>query len=214
MVVIHYTGMESAESALERLTDPTPGFRVSAHYMITDDGTVLGLVPEDKTAWHAGRSAWAGRRNLNPCSIGIELAHPGRCQPRRGFPPRQITALIHLLNDIRSRHRIPDQHILGHFEIAPGRKSDPGPLFPWRELARAGHGFWPDFKNRGSIREDPQVLRRLLTQWGYDPRVPLKRLRAVVRMRYRPEGRAGQAGSGSIQPLLENLLKQRKTALH
>lgn len=136
MVIIHYTGMQSAEAALERLCDPAS--EVSAHYVIDEDGTIYGLVDEADRAWHAGVSEWQGATNINSRSIGIELVNPGYEHGYREFPPVQIDALIALLKDILARHRIPLPRVLGHSDVAPGRKQDPGHLFPWDRLAAAG----------------------------------------------------------------------------
>lgn len=140
MIVLHYTGMKTGKAALERLCDPDA--RVSAHYMIEEDGRIFSLVPEERRAWHAGRSYWAGEKNVNAVSIGVEIVNPGHEFGYRPYPEAQIDALIELLADIRSRWSIPDNRILGHSDVAPDRKEDPGELFPWRRLAQAGHGLW------------------------------------------------------------------------
>ena len=135
MLVLHYTGMVSAEAALSRLCDPKA--KVSAHYIIDEDGTVYALVAEARRAWHAGLSFWAGLRSVNACSIGIELVNPGREFGYHAFPAAQITALKNLCREILARHSIPAARVLGHSDIAPARKEDPGELFPWQRLARA-----------------------------------------------------------------------------
>ncbi len=140
MIVLHYTGMESGEAALARLRDPEA--KVSAHYLVEEDGRIFSLVPDERRAWHAGVSFWKGQENLNGVSIGVEIVNPGHEFGYRPFPDAQIEAVITLLGDIRSRWQVPDSRILGHSDIAPGRKTDPGELFPWRTLAQAGHGLW------------------------------------------------------------------------
>ncbi len=140
MIVLHYTGMQSAQAALDRLTDPEA--KVSAHYMVAEDGEVFDLVPEARRAWHAGASFWHGARDINSASIGIEIVNPGHELGYRPFPEGQIDAVISLLTDIRSRWTVPDSRILGHSDVAPARKIDPGELFPWRRLATKGHGLW------------------------------------------------------------------------
>jgi N-acetylmuramoyl-L-alanine amidase len=142
MAVIHYTGMQSAEAALARLRDPEA--KVSAHYMIDEDGRGFALVPEARRAWHAGVSFWRGERDVNGRSIGIELVNPGHELGYRSFPAPQIDALVGLLGDIRSRWSIPDHNIIGHSDVAPARKIDPGELFPWADLAARGHGLWAE----------------------------------------------------------------------
>ncbi|WAC49707.1 N-acetylmuramoyl-L-alanine amidase [Asticcacaulis sp. SL142] len=140
MIVLHYTGMETAGAALDRLCDPQA--KVSAHYVIDEDGTVYRLVAEARRAWHAGVSFWKGETDINGASIGIEIVNPGHEFGYRDFPPEQIEALVLLLDDIRDRWDIPDHRILGHSDVAPERKEDPGELFPWSYLAQRGHGLW------------------------------------------------------------------------
>jgi len=140
MVVLHYTGMTTGEAALERLRDPEA--RVSAHWMIEEDGRLFRLVPEERRAWHAGVSFWKGEWDINAVSIGIELVNPGHEFGYRAFPEAQILSLLTLLDEIRTRWSIPNGRILGHSDVAPARKTDPGELFPWATLAAAGHGLW------------------------------------------------------------------------
>jgi N-acetylmuramoyl-L-alanine amidase len=174
MVVIHYTGMETGEVALGRLRDPTSP-RVSSHYLIEEDGRLFRLVPEERRAWHAGISFWKGERNLNGVSIGIELVNPGHDIGYRAFPPEQIATLIALLGDIRQRWDVPDGRIIGHSDIAPDRKLDPGELFPWKALAEAGHGLWaePPASPGPPLAEGEEgtgvfALQAGLTRLGYD----------------------------------------------
>ncbi|CAN7431302.1 N-acetylmuramoyl-L-alanine amidase [Phenylobacterium sp. LjRoot219] len=142
MIVLHYTGMESGQAALDRLRDPTA--KVSSHYLVEEDGRVFRMVPEERRAWHAGVSFWKGQQDVNGASIGIEIVNPGHEFGYRAFPEAQIAALIELLDDIRGRWMIADSRIVGHSDVAPDRKVDPGELFPWRRLAEAGHGLWVD----------------------------------------------------------------------
>ena len=139
-VVLHYTGMQTGEAALQRLRDPAA--KVSAHYMVEEDGRVFRLLPEERRAWHAGRGSWQGETDLNAASIGIEIVNPGHEFGYRDFPAAQIEAVCALLGDIRSRWAIPDARIIAHSDLAPDRKQDPGERFPWRRLAEAGHGLW------------------------------------------------------------------------
>ena len=140
MLVLHYTGMRTGEEALERLRDPEA--KVSAHYLVEEDGRVFQLVPEARRAWHAGVSFWQGERDCNAASIGIEIVNPGHEFGYRAFPKAQIASVIALVADIRSRWTIPDDRIVAHSDVAPARKQDPGELFPWKRLAKAGHGLW------------------------------------------------------------------------
>ncbi len=142
LVILHYTGMASAAAALDRLRDPAA--KVSAHYLIDEDGSVVSLVPEARRAWHAGVAGWGALDDINSHSIGIELVNPGHDWGYRPFPPAQIGALIALAGDIRRRQGLPPGAVVGHSDVAPARKTDPGELFPWQELARHGLGLWPD----------------------------------------------------------------------
>ena len=140
ILVLHYTGMQTGEAALARLRDPDA--KVSAHYLVEEDGRVFQLVPEKRRAWHAGRGAWQGEDDVNAASIGIEIVNPGHEFGYRSFPDAQIAAVIALVGDIRDRWTIPDNRIIAHSDLAPDRKEDPGELFPWKQLAEAGHGLW------------------------------------------------------------------------
>lgn len=140
MVVLHYTGMQTAKAALDRMCDPVA--EVSAHYCVDEDGTVYHLVDEERRAWHAGVSVWKGERDINSASIGIEIVNPGHEFGYRDFTAAQIDAVTGLLDGIRTRWDIPDNRLLGHSDVAPARKEDPGERFPWQVLAEAGHGLW------------------------------------------------------------------------
>ncbi|WP_420471349.1 N-acetylmuramoyl-L-alanine amidase [Brevundimonas sp. FT23042] len=140
MLVLHYTGMQTGEAALTRLRDPDA--RVSAHYLVDEDGTIHRLVPEERRAWHAGRGGWQGEADCNAASIGVEIVNPGHEFGYRDFPDVQIDAVISLVSDIRTRWTIPDARIIGHSDLAPERKQDPGERFPWKRLAGLGHGLW------------------------------------------------------------------------
>jgi N-acetylmuramoyl-L-alanine amidase len=150
MLVLHYTGMQSAEAAIERLCDPEA--KVSAHYVVEEDGALWRLVPEERRAFHAGVSCWEGEHDLNWVSIGIEIVNPGHEWGYRPFPEAQMAVVEHLCRDLAGRYRIPRHRIVGHSDIAPDRKSDPGELFDWPRLARAGIGLWPE--------PQPQFARR------------------------------------------------------
>ncbi len=140
MIVLHYTGMNSGQAAIDRLCDAEA--KVSAHYVVEEDGRVFRLVAEERRAWHAGKSFWKGRTDINAASIGIEIVNPGHEWGYRDFPDDQVEAVIGLLDAVRGRWDIPDGHILGHSDVAPARKEDPGELFPWKRLHEAGHGLW------------------------------------------------------------------------
>ncbi len=162
MLVLHYTGMESAEAALARLCDP--GAKVGAHYVIDEDGAVMSMVDEDKRAWHAGAASWRGEADVNACSIGIELVNPGHEFGYRDFPDPQMAALEMLASDILARHPIPARNVVGHSDVAPGRKTDPGERFDWARLAAAGIGLWPGDGEPAEAADIPAML----SEYGYD----------------------------------------------
>jgi len=165
-VILHYTGMVSAEAALDRLCDANA--KVSAHYMIDEGGEIFQLVQEDKRAWHAGVSSWQGMTDINSYSIGIELVNPGHDYPGyqgdyRAFPEAQMASLKGLLGDIISRHDVKLRFILGHSDVAPGRKIDPGELFDWPGLAKEGLAIWPEVKP-----DTTGDYLQALSDFGYD----------------------------------------------
>lgn len=158
-LVLHYTGMRDLESALARLTDPAA--KVSAHYVVDEGGDVLRLVPEERRAWHAGVSSWRGHAGVNGRSIGIELVNPGHEFGYRPFPARQMAAFFGLAAGILARHPIPPERVLGHSDVAPSRRRDPGELFDWRGAAAEGIGIWPDsFSSLSSLPESGVRLAR------------------------------------------------------
>ncbi|HNS88394.1 MAG TPA: N-acetylmuramoyl-L-alanine amidase, partial [Parvularculaceae bacterium] len=136
MIILHYTGMRTGKEALDRLCDPEA--KVSAHYLVEEDGTIFALVPEEKRAWHAGVGAWKGEADLNARSIGVEIVNPGHEFGYRKFPKRQIDMVVALVKEIAGRHEIDPRLVLGHSDVAPQRKEDPGELFPWGKLAAEG----------------------------------------------------------------------------
>ncbi len=184
MIVLHYTGMESAEAALARLTDPAA--EVSAHYLIDEDGTIHRLVPEDKRAWHAGKSHWRGITDVNSASIGIELVNPGHEFGYREFTGPQIEALIPLLQEIKQRYDITRGNIVGHSDIAPTRKQDPGELFPWGQLARLRLALPRPTKNLMDPLWGDAGFLLALERFGYEVTDQLAAVVAFQR-RFRPE---------------------------
>lgn len=140
ILLLHYTGMPTGSEALKALCNPVR--KVSAHYLIEEDGRIFALVEEDRRAWHAGKACWRGFRNINARAIGIELVNPGHEWGYRDFPEAQMQALIFLAREILSRHPIPPRHVLGHSDVAPRRKQDPGERLDWQVLAKAGVGLW------------------------------------------------------------------------
>lgn len=168
-LILHYTGMITGEAARERLLDPAA--EVSSHYLVWEDGRVEQLVAEADRAWHAGRSFWAGERDMNARSIGIEIVNGGHdfgCPP---YPDAQIRATIDLCRDICARRNIPPHRILGHSDVAPARKQDPGEHFPWRRLADAGVGLWVDVDLGDVASHELDTAERLqtaLAAYGYE----------------------------------------------
>jgi N-acetylmuramoyl-L-alanine amidase len=140
MLLMHYTGMESGGGALDRLCDEAS--QVSAHYLVFEDGCIVSMVEEDKRAWHAGVANWAGETDINSRSIGIEIVNPGHELGYPEFTVDQMAAVIALSSDIVSRHAIVGERVLGHSDVAPGRKADPGEKFPWEKFSSAGVGHW------------------------------------------------------------------------
>jgi len=191
-VVLHYTGMQNAAQALGRLCDPA--YSVSAHYLVDEDGTVYALIDETERAWHAGVAFWNGVRDINSTSIGIEIVNPGHEYGYRPFPEAQIKALLGLVSDIHNRHQLSAMSILGHSDIAPGRKQDPGELFPWDRLAQHGLGIWPE--PRSGMPDVP--IWTALSAIGYaipggegsdilDPATGEKDVITAFQRRFRPE---------------------------
>jgi len=168
--------MRDCASAADRLCDPD--HEVSAHWLIDRDGTLLRLVPEDRRAWHAGAGSWGGQGDVNSRSIGIELDNDGRTP----FDEPLMVALEGLLARILTRHEIPPHHVIGHSDMAPGRKGDPGPHFDWCRLARAGLSVWPDGE---SAEVDAARFAADAARFGY-PDVAPDLLLVAIRLRFRP----------------------------
>lgn len=205
MAVLHYTGMPSASEALERMCDPAA--EVSAHYMIDEDGTVTRLVAEDKRAWHAGRSYWRGVTDVNSASIGIELVNPGHEWGYRPFSDAQMEALVPLLADIVRRHDIPRANVVGHSDIAPSRKEDPGELFDWEMLASRRLALAAPGVKLGSPFENDGAFMLGLERFGYDVSDGRAAVAAFQR-RFRPR-RIDGVIDGEIGAMLFALLLDR-----
>ena len=174
IIVIHYTAMASCAEARLRLCDPVA--EVSAHWLVDTDGTAEMLVPEALRAWHAGAGEWAGVTDVNSRSIGIELANPGNAP----FPAPQMRGLERLLAGIMDRWQVPPHRVIGHSDMAPLRKGDPGARFDWRVLARAGLSVWP-----ADVQADPAGFAVSARAFGY-PDVAPDALLAAFRLRFRP----------------------------
>ncbi len=212
ILVLHYTGMHTAQAAIDRLRSPEA--RVSSHYLVDEDGATVRLVAEERRAYHAGDSYWRGATELNARSIGIEIVNPGHEWGYRDFPVLQLAAVCDLCLAILSRHPIPARNVVGHSDIAPERKTDPGERFDWEQLALNGVGLWPegvpDLGTTDPVRDAAGLhdVRRALADIGYRvaPEGPLDpALSAVLRAfqrHWRPEAVNGQADSGTLARLL------------
>jgi len=206
-LILHYTAVPGDE-ALRILT--TPASEASAHYFIDEDGSVLRLVPEDKRAWHAGKSFWAGETDVNSCSIGIEIQNLGHENGLPEFPAVQMKAAAELCRGIIERHKILPQHVLAHSDIAPARKRDPGERFPWKALAAQGIGLWPDVTaadKTGTVFD----IKSLLTKYGYDPAADARLAITAFQRHFVPEvfempNKAGTADLDSVY-ILNALLR-------
>jgi len=173
MIVLHYTGMATGAGAEAWLCDPAS--EVSSHYLVHENGHIVQMVRESDRAWHAGKSSWFGRTDINSCSIGIEIVNPGHSLGYPGFPRRQIDAVIGLCRGIVGRHAIPARRVLAHSDVAPGRKIDPGEKFPWAALFEAGVGHLvpPAPVRRGAALKpgdngaDVEALQSMLALYGY-----------------------------------------------
>jgi len=180
-LVLHYTGMKTGEAALERLRDPAA--KVSSHWLVMEDGTVHRLVSEERRAWHAGVSSWRGNSNTNARSVGIEIVNPGHEFGYRPFPPPQMEAVAALCLDILHRHPIPARNVVGHSDVAPLRKEDPGELFDWPGLAAIGIGQWVPRRASQTLAIRPAWLeaQRLLHEIGYGLGQDQKSARAALK---------------------------------
>lgn len=206
MAVLHYTEMKPVETALDRLTDPEAG--VSAHYLITEEGEVIQLVPEQQRAWHAGKSLWRGINDVNSASVGIELDHPGHELGYRDFAKAQIDALVPLLARIVKQYDIPRANVVAHSDVAPARKIDPGELFPWDRLAEYGLCLpKPEKLDLGDPFDNDGAFMLALERFGYDITEPVKAVEAFQR-RWRPELIDGQVDQ-QIGAILFQLLLDR-----
>lgn len=195
VIILHYTGMKSAAEAIVRLMDPAS--KVSAHYTVDEDGKVYSHVEEGMRAWHAGQSFWRGLGDINSHSIGIEIVNPGHEFGYQRFPEKQIRAVSELCLDILKRFDLPPESVLGHSDIAPARKEDPGELFPWKMLAEQGVGIWPSPSDEDMVRGAGIDTDRALIDAGYDPKAsPHQRLLAFQR-HFEPEA-FGEGDEGNI----------------
>jgi N-acetylmuramoyl-L-alanine amidase len=203
MIVLHYTGMADAESAIQRLRDPAA--KVSAHYLVAEDGTTLRMVDESRRAWHAGSSHWRDVDDVNSASVGIEIVNPGHEFGYRPFPDEQMVSVIRLVSDIKSRYGITRGNIVGHSDIAPARKRDPGELFPWHSLARLRLALPRPTKNLMDPNWTEGGFLLALERFGYDVTDRMAAVMAFQR-RFRPELVDGEVDAECRMILLALLL--------
>ena len=208
MLVLHYTGMADSASAIALLRDPQS--KVSAHYLVDEDGTVLRLVDEDKRAWHAGRAFWRGLTDINSASIGIEIVNPGHEFGYRPFPEPQMDSLMPLVADIVRRHSIRPPYVVGHSDVAPDRKQDPGELFDWARLAKVGLAMPRPTHNLVDPLWTDGGFLLALERYGYDVHQPKAAVRAFQR-RFRPEHIDGVI-DGETRAILLGLLLDSRSA--
>ncbi|CAD7023712.1 N-acetylmuramoyl-L-alanine amidase [Pseudorhizobium endolithicum] len=213
MIVLHYTGMPDHEQALSWLCNPES--QVSCHYFVQEDGGVVQLVREQERAWHAGKSCWAGDRDINSASIGIEIANVGHPGGLPAFPDAQIEAVARLCRECGQRWRIPPERVLGHSDVAPIRKVDPGENFPWGQLHAQGVGHWVEpapigggrFLQRGEVGQPIEALQSMLSLYGYDIEITgtfCDRTKGVVeafQRHFRPRRVDGIADISTIETL-------------
>jgi N-acetylmuramoyl-L-alanine amidase len=220
-LILHYTGTETAFNALKLLQGGRDGHDVSAHYLIDETGVVTRIVNEEMRAWHAGKSYWEGEEDINSCSIGIEIHNPGHEYGYVPFPDIQIKSVTELCSDIIQRQKILPYHVLAHSDIAPGRKEDPGELFPWASLSKQGIGLWPQVTDQDEfaaeeILDKPDEIKSILTRFGYDPRLDLKILLTAFQRHFVPDvfltpDRCGEADLNTVKRLVA--IKRQKLAL-
>jgi N-acetylmuramoyl-L-alanine amidase len=199
ILLMHYTGMPTGQAAIDRLRDSAA--KVSAHYVVEEDGRIFHLVPEDRRAWHAGVSSWQGATNINQRSIGIEIVNPGHEFGYRPFPAAQMAAVRDLALGILARHPIPPARVIGHADVAPTRKEDPGELFDWQGLAAAGIGLWP--QPQSAPWSDDEFFARL-QGYGYETADRAAATRAFCR-HFRQQ-RLSDAPDAELAAILNGLL--------
>jgi N-acetylmuramoyl-L-alanine amidase len=187
MLVFHYTGMQTALLALDRMCNLAS--EVSAHYMVDEDGSIWSLVEEGERAWHAGVAYWRGNTDINARSIGIEIVNPGHQFGYCAFSGAQMKSVTELALDVLSRNPIPPQNVVGHSDIAPTRKLDPGEFFDWEHLAGLGIGLWPSQADH--LEQNLNALAYALTRIGYDASNLSMALKAFQR-HYRPKRVTGR----------------------
>lgn len=212
LIILHYTGTPSALEAEDIYRQPD---KVAPHYMIYGDGSIVQFVDEGKRAWHAGQGSWGRIDDINSASIGIEIWNTGHEYLFEDFLPDQIRALTKLLGDIRTRHDIPDYHILGHSDVSPGRKIDPGEKFPWATLASAGFGLMPNITEEDERMalywmDEPQLIIPALKEYGYSPEVDVDILLREFRRHFLPDTLSDWGADMAVCSALAALVRQKR----
>jgi N-acetylmuramoyl-L-alanine amidase len=227
MILLHYTGMPDVEGALARLC--TAGTDVSAHYVVLEDGRIVQCVPEARRAWHAGVASWAGEEDINSCSIGVEIINRGHDWGYPEFPLRQIAAVIALCRGIMLRRNVPSHRVLGHSDVAPARKKDPGEKFPWHSLANSGVGHWVhpaaivrgETMKLGNESDDVRGMQEALKRYGYGIEThgkydgPTMEVVTAFQRHFRParvDGVADHSTLTTLQSLLASLMSETAVA--
>ena len=220
MIILHYTGMETGQSAEEWLCNPVS--EVSSHYLVNEDGRVVQMVRESDRAWHAGKSFWRGVTDINSSSVGIEIVNPGHALGYVDFPEPQMASLVDLCCGIAARHDIRPERVLAHSDVAPGRKVDPGEKFDWRRMARHGLGH---FVEPAPIRPGPvlkpgdrgirvQTLQSMLAMYGYAIEISMEYDRqtetvvSAFQRHFRPQlvdGNADRSTGATLMKLIRSL---------
>jgi len=203
-LILHYTETVGKQAADDYFLDHKPhptGGKVSAHYMVDEDGSIYQYVDEDKRAYHAGLSYWGGIKDINSYSIGVEIVNPGHKYGYRAFPSVQMKVVAALCKDILARHEIPVHHVIAHSDVAPGRKIDPGELFGWQDLASQGIGLWPaPLKEDFEKAVDEESVRAALNAYGYDPRADFKDVVTAFQRHFHQEMFVAPAQAGQVTP--------------
>lgn len=204
LLILHYTGMQCGQAAVERLCDPAA--KVSAHYLIEENGDIYQFVDENQRAWHAGVASWREHTDINARSIGIEIVNPGHEFGYRPFPEVQMQAVAALGREIIARHHIAPRNVIGHSDVAPARKTDPGELFDWAWLAGQGVGLWPSSYQLPVV--SCQLVPEKLHAYGYTAAdATPEQLIAAFQRHFRPElvnGQWDEQCEARLQWLLEN----------
>lgn len=207
MIVLHYTGMPTAEAAIERLADPDA--KVSAHYVVGEDGTIVRMVDEERRAWHAGRSYWRGITDVNSASVGVEIVNPGHEFGYRDFPREQMAGVARVVGEVKARHDVPRANVVGHSDVAPARKMDPGEKFDWPLLAKVGLAVpIPEVTATVPPWTDAGFMLAL-ERYGYDIADPTAAVRAFQR-RFRPALIDGVPDLASMAILMRLLLDRER----